>query len=312
MPERNVPGHTQLTRIPSRAYSMAATFASWITAALVAQYGAACDHAVSPDTDAVRMIDPDSCARMNGTAARIPLTAPSTFTRKARSQSSVVRLWIRPFGERTPAFEISTSRRPNRSVARATTASTASMSLTSAATVSTAPRSAGRPSTDAASASALTSLSTTSVSGSPANRLDNAAPSVPPAPVITTTRLFMRLRTPALDRPCGSVTLPGPEHLSPGSYEQVSAVDVEHGSGHERGRVGREEQIGAREVGRRAPSPLCGVGEHARAERGVVLPRLGERRVEPTGRDHVDGDARRREVEGEALRHADEPSLRRA
>ena len=39
MPERNVPGHTQLTRIPSRAYSTAATFASWITAAFVAQYG---------------------------------------------------------------------------------------------------------------------------------------------------------------------------------------------------------------------------------------------------------------------------------
>ena len=35
--ERNVPGHTQLTRIPSRAYSTAATFASWITAAFVAQ-----------------------------------------------------------------------------------------------------------------------------------------------------------------------------------------------------------------------------------------------------------------------------------
>ena len=48
MAERNVPGHTQFTRIPSRAYSTAATFASWITAAFVAQYGAACDHAVRP------------------------------------------------------------------------------------------------------------------------------------------------------------------------------------------------------------------------------------------------------------------------
>ncbi len=37
MADRNVPGHTQLTRIPSRAYSTAATLASWITAALVAQ-----------------------------------------------------------------------------------------------------------------------------------------------------------------------------------------------------------------------------------------------------------------------------------
>ena len=99
MPERNVPGHTQLTRIPSRAYSTAATLASWITAAFVAQYGAACDHAVRPATDAVRMIDPDRCARMTGTAARMPLTAPRTLTRNARSQSSVARLWMRPFGD---------------------------------------------------------------------------------------------------------------------------------------------------------------------------------------------------------------------
>ena len=60
MAERNVPGHTQLTRMPSRAYSTAATLASWITAALVAQYGAAWDHAVSPETDAVKMIDPSA------------------------------------------------------------------------------------------------------------------------------------------------------------------------------------------------------------------------------------------------------------
>ena len=39
MAERNVPGHTQFTRMPSRAYSTAATLASWMTAALVAQYG---------------------------------------------------------------------------------------------------------------------------------------------------------------------------------------------------------------------------------------------------------------------------------
>ena len=117
IPDRNVPGHTQLTRIPSRAYSTAATFASWITAAFVAQYGAACDHAVRPATDAVRMIDPDCCARMTGTAARMPLTAPRTLTRNARSQSSVARLWMRPFGASTPALLISTSSRPKRSTA---------------------------------------------------------------------------------------------------------------------------------------------------------------------------------------------------
>ena len=51
--ERKVPGHTQLTRMPSRAYSTAATLASWITAAFVAQYGAEWDHAVRPATEAV-------------------------------------------------------------------------------------------------------------------------------------------------------------------------------------------------------------------------------------------------------------------
>src|SRR3954452_21003538 len=90
--DRNVPGHTQLTLMPSRAYSTAATLASWMTAAFVAQYGAECDHAVSPATDAVRMTDPDFWLRITGVTALMPCTAPSTFTRKARSQSAVSRL----------------------------------------------------------------------------------------------------------------------------------------------------------------------------------------------------------------------------
>ena len=139
MADRNVPGHTQLTRIPSRAYSTAATLASWITAALVAQYGAAWDHAVRPATDAVSTIEPDRWGRITATAARMPLTAPRRLIRNARSQSSVARLWIRPFGESTPALLISTSRRPNRSTAKATTDSTSANSLTSASAVSTDP-----------------------------------------------------------------------------------------------------------------------------------------------------------------------------
>src|SRR6476646_9806766 len=69
--DSNVPGHTQFTRMPSRAYSTAATLARWITPAFVTQYGAACDHAVSPETEAVRMIEPDCCLRIVGTAAWI-------------------------------------------------------------------------------------------------------------------------------------------------------------------------------------------------------------------------------------------------
>ena len=106
---------------------------------------------------------------MTGTAARMPFTAPRTLTRNARSQSSVARLWIRPLGESTPALLISTSSRPKRSTARATTASTWAMSPTSASTVSTPPPGSGRPATVASSEDSLTSLSTTSVSGSPAN-----------------------------------------------------------------------------------------------------------------------------------------------
>ena len=63
---------------------------------------------------------------MTATAARMPLTAPSRLTRKACSQSSVLRLWMRPFGESTPALLIRTSRRPKRSTARVTTDSTSS------------------------------------------------------------------------------------------------------------------------------------------------------------------------------------------
>ena len=47
-----------------------------MTAALVAQYGAACDQAVIPATDAVRMIEPACCCRIVGTAAWTAWTAP--------------------------------------------------------------------------------------------------------------------------------------------------------------------------------------------------------------------------------------------
>ena len=43
---------------------------------------------------------------MTGITARIPLTAPITLMLKARSQSLVSRLWIRPFGDKTPALLI--------------------------------------------------------------------------------------------------------------------------------------------------------------------------------------------------------------
>ncbi len=88
----------------------------------MAQYGPACDQAVIPATDAVSTIEPRFWGRITDTAAVMPLTAPITLTRKARSQSSTVRLWIRPLGESTPALLISTSSRPWSSTARSTIA----------------------------------------------------------------------------------------------------------------------------------------------------------------------------------------------
>ncbi len=142
------------------------------------------------------MIDPDRWARITGTAARMPLTGPRTLMRNARSQSSAARLWIRPFGESTPALLISTSRRPKRSTACLTTFSTCAKSLTSARTVATAPALAGSSLPASASASSLRSLSTRSVSGSAASVRDRAVPSVPPAPRMTMTRRALSMRFP--------------------------------------------------------------------------------------------------------------------
>ena len=119
----------------------------------------------------------------------MPLTAPRTLIRKARSQSSVRRLWMRPFGESTPALLIRTSRRPKRSTARATTASTWSKSLTSASIVSTAPSDAARPA-DGRLERGRADVAQHEVGGGLAGELlrHGAAPSAPPAPVIATTR----------------------------------------------------------------------------------------------------------------------------
>ena len=96
---------------------------------------------------------------------------------------------MRPFGDSTPALLISTSSRPKRSTARATTAPTCvevahvgEHRLDALASV------AGRPATVASSDGALTSLSTRSVSGSLASWCEMAAPRAPPAPVMATTR----------------------------------------------------------------------------------------------------------------------------
>ena len=108
--------------------------------------------------------------------------------RNDRSQSSVSRLWIRPFGASTPALEMSTSSRPNRSTASPTTSSTCCGSLTSAGMVAMGGGGDASPATVSASADSERSLNTRAVSVSAPSRRAMAAPSTPPAPVMATTR----------------------------------------------------------------------------------------------------------------------------
>ncbi len=280
MADRNVPGHTQLTRMPSRAYSTAATLASWITAAFVAQYGAEWDHAVRPATEAVSTMEPDRCGRMTPTAALMPLTAPRTLTRNERSQSSVSRLWMRPFGASTPALLIRTSSRPNRSTASATTASTCGASLTSARMVSVGGAGSSRPASVAARDSSDTSLSTSAVSGSAPRRRATAAP----------------------ERAAGTRDDDDPlRRQSRQSYEQVPSVHVQHRPRHEGRRVRGQELIGPRQIGRRTPATLCRVSGDRRVELGCALPSFGQGGVEPTRRHDVDGDAGGSQVERQGL-----------
>ena len=141
-----------------------------------------------PATDAVRMIDPEPCGRITPTAARMPLTAPSTLMRKERSQSSLDKLWMRPFGASTPALLTRTSSRPKRSTASATTASTCAGSLTSASRVAAGAPVFSTAATVAANDCSATSLNTNDVPGSLPSRPATAAPRAPPAPVMATTR----------------------------------------------------------------------------------------------------------------------------
>ena len=90
---------------------------------------------------------------------------------------SVVRLWMRPLGDSTPALLISTSTRPKRSTASLTTASTCvEVAHVGQAGWRRADARPGSPARVASSEAWLTSLSTRSVSGSPANWCDSARP----------------------------------------------------------------------------------------------------------------------------------------
>ena len=218
----------------------------------------------------------------------MPLTAPSTFTRSARSQSSVVRLWMRPFGREharvadqhvEPAEALLRERDDRFDVGDL--ADVGQQRLDRASALGQAVDGGfERRRRSRRSARRRCRARPRSCSAS-------AAPSVPPAPVITTTRLAA--------------------HASRYPPSTLSTVPVTNADASD-----ARNEIRAREVGRRAPTSLRGVPEHARFELGTVLPSFGQRRVEPSRRDDVHGDARRREIERETLRHADEPGLRRA
>ena len=94
------------------------------------------DQAVRPDTEAVSTIEPDCCARITGTAALDAVDGAEDVDAEGPLPVLGRQVVDASVGESTPALLISTSSRPKRSTARATTASTWVMSLTSASTVS--------------------------------------------------------------------------------------------------------------------------------------------------------------------------------
>ena len=256
MAERKVPGHTQLTRIPSRAYSTAATFASWMTAAFVAQYGAGMGPRGEAGDRGGQHDRAGPLRAHTGTAARIPLTAPRTLTRNARSQSSVARLWMRPLGARTPALLISTSSRPKQLDGEVDHR----LDLSEVAHV-------GQHRLDPRPAL-----------GKPANRrLQRRRADVAQHQI--GARLAgqpaRQRRSEGSPRACDGNdssgrrhrSLPSAERLSPRSYEQVPTVDVEHRPGHERRSIGGQELVGAGQVGGAAPASAarCARGPRPKA-----------------------------------------------
>ena len=248
MAERNVPGHTQLTRIPSRAYSTAATLASWMTAALVAQYGAACDHAVSPETEAVRMIEPERCGRI--TADRGPDAVDRAEDVDPEGALPVLgRQVVDAAVRREHAGVADQDVEPAEALDRQRHHR---LDLGEVADVGQHRRHRGRvrlrgpPTVAGQRLLGHVAQRRGRCPASPASRRDTAAPSAPPAPVMATTR---RVRT----------RLP--------SYEQVPAVDGQHGPGDERRGVRGQELVGAGQVGRCAPAaasavcPVMAVGQ---------------------------------------------------
>src|SRR5690606_5275936 len=97
-----VPGQTALIRSPSCAYSRAATRVRWTTPALDAQYGAACDQAVSPLTEAMLTIETGARFRRVRATARMPWKVPVRLIDRVRCHSSVDTLWMRALGDTIP------------------------------------------------------------------------------------------------------------------------------------------------------------------------------------------------------------------
>ena len=131
------PGHTQLARMPSRAYSTAMTFVRASTPPLLAEYAAAHGCPASAAVDAVFTMAPPPASSRAGMAARQQAKVPVRLTASTRSQVSKSCSWVRAV-RRIPATLATTWRAPNRSTAVATAASETAGSLTSPVTSTTA------------------------------------------------------------------------------------------------------------------------------------------------------------------------------
>ena len=168
--------------------------------------------------------------------------------RNARSQSSVVRLWMRPLGDEHAGVA-------DQHVEPAEALDGAGddrLDLVEVADVGEhrldAPRASGEAAT-VASSDGVAHVAQHEVGVGLAGEV--------------------RAREGGAERAAGS----GDDDDPSASYEQVPPVDVEDGAGDERRGVRREELVGAGQVGGRAPALLRGVAEDRRRQLGVVLPR---------------------------------------
>ena len=182
------PGCTELTRMPSLAYWMAADLVNIRTAPLDALYtGLVEAWPISPDMEDVLTMEPPPARRISGMAALVPRKTPLALMSITRSHSSTVVSSRVPL-DSTPALFTRISSLPKRLTAVATASCHAASLVTSSGTKTHSPpdslisASVRRP-----SYSRMSPMTT--LAPSLANNFASAAP-IPLAPPLISATLF--------------------------------------------------------------------------------------------------------------------------